>query len=172
MALADEAGIEAVSMRNLAQALGVVPMALYNHVANKDQLLDGVVEVIVGEFDPPIDGVGWKDAIRQRVLSARQALLPHPPRDARARQQVFPTPTPPTDPDERAAMFAQVAARYPHIVEIATVGSHDDGRQVGRGCDDQFEFEFALDILLRPRTRCHTTGSAGRQPRLTPRRHS
>lgn len=53
VALADEAGIEALSMRRLAQALGVVPMALYKHVANKDELLDGVIDVVVGEIDPP-----------------------------------------------------------------------------------------------------------------------
>jgi AcrR family transcriptional regulator len=203
VALADETGIEAVSMRNLAQELGVVPMALYNHVANKDELLDGMVEVIVGEIDPPIDGAGWKDAIRQRILSARQALLRHrwaatviesrthaPPvvldymnslvgmfragglsvdlthhamhalgsRMWGFTQEVFPTPTPPTDPDERAAMFQQVAARYPHIVEIATVASHDETSAVGRGCDDQFEFEFALDILLDGFERLHEQG--------------
>jgi len=75
--LADDAGIDAVSMRNLAQELGVVPMALYKHVANKEELLDGMVDLIVGEFDPPTCGAGWKDAIRQRMLSARQAMLRH-----------------------------------------------------------------------------------------------
>ena len=53
MALADQGGIESLSMRKLAQALGVVPMALYKHVANKDELLDGMVDVVVGEIDPP-----------------------------------------------------------------------------------------------------------------------
>lgn len=52
VALADEAGIESLSMRNLAQDLGVVPMALYKHVANKDELLDGMIDVVVGEIDP------------------------------------------------------------------------------------------------------------------------
>ena len=64
-------------MRNLAQELGVVPMALYKHVANKEELLDGMVDVIVGEIDPPTHGADWKDAVRQRILSARQALLRH-----------------------------------------------------------------------------------------------
>jgi len=76
VALADDAGIEALSMRHLAQELGVVPMALYKHVANKEELLDGMVDVIVGEIDPPTHA-DWKDAIRQRILSARQALLGH-----------------------------------------------------------------------------------------------
>ena len=78
VALADDAGIDAVSMRNLAQALGVVPMALYKHVANKEELLDGMIDVIVGEIDPPTRDAGWRDAIRQRILSARQVLLRHP----------------------------------------------------------------------------------------------
>ena len=77
VALADEVGLEALSMRRLAEALGVVPMALYKHVANKDELLDGMVDVVIGEI-APVAGAGWKDAVRLRVLSARQALLRHP----------------------------------------------------------------------------------------------
>src|SRR4029453_17845903 len=76
--LADAGGVDALSMRNLAQRLGVVPMALYKHVANKDELLDGMVDVVVGEIDPPADGIYWKAAIRRRVLSARRALPPPP----------------------------------------------------------------------------------------------
>src|SRR5512133_1513269 len=78
VALADAGGVEALSMRKLAQQLGVVPMALYKHVANKDELLDGMVDVVVGEIDPPLSGTDWKTAIRRRVLSARSALLRHP----------------------------------------------------------------------------------------------
>jgi len=52
-------------------------MALYKHVANKEELLDGMIEVIVGEIDPPLDSTHWRHAVRQRVLSARQALLRH-----------------------------------------------------------------------------------------------
>ena len=78
VALADEVGIEALSMRRLAQELGVVPMALYKHVANKEELLDGMVDALVSEIDPPVRDAGWKDAVRLRVLSARRALLRHP----------------------------------------------------------------------------------------------
>ena len=60
--LADEVGIEALSMRRLAQELGVVPMALYKHVANKEELLDGMVDAIVGEIDPRGPGCGLEDA--------------------------------------------------------------------------------------------------------------
>src|SRR5262245_35550842 len=77
VALADDVGIEALSMRSLAEQLGVVPMAIYKHVANKEELLDGMVEVIVGEIDLPTHGAGWKDAIRQRILSARRTMLRH-----------------------------------------------------------------------------------------------
>ncbi|MFD0529018.1 TetR/AcrR family transcriptional regulator C-terminal domain-containing protein [Kitasatospora arboriphila] len=65
-------------MRSLAQELGVVPMALYKHVANKEQLLDGMVDVVVGEIGPPDGGDGWKDAVRGRILATRHALLRHP----------------------------------------------------------------------------------------------
>ena len=78
VALADGSGIDAISMRKLAQHLGVVPMALYKHVANKEELLDGMVEAVIGEIEPPAAGAGWRDAVRQRVLSARQVLLRHP----------------------------------------------------------------------------------------------
>lgn len=76
--LADDAGIDSVSMRNLAARLGVVPMALYNHVANKKELLDGMIDVIVGEIDPPPTDGPWKSVVRARVVSARQVMLRHP----------------------------------------------------------------------------------------------
>jgi hypothetical protein len=71
-------------------------------------------------------------------------------------QEVFPTPPPPADPDERAAMFQQVAGRYPHIVEIATVGSHDEAAAPGQGCGDPFA--FAVDVLLDGFERLHERG--------------
>jgi AcrR family transcriptional regulator len=199
--LADDAGLEALSMRHLAQELGVVPMALYKHVASKEELLDGMVDLIVAEIAPPADGAGWKEAVRRRVLSARQALLRHrwAPELIESRSQatpvvldymdsligmfraggfsvdlthhvmhalgirmwgftreVFPTPSPPADPQARAAMFSQFAARYPHIIEMATAGS--GASPGGAGCDDQLEFEFALDILLDGFERLHQQG--------------
>lgn len=203
VALADDVGIEALSMRNLAERLGVVPMALYKHVANKEELLDGMVEVIVGEIEPPAEGADWKDAVRQRILSARRSLLRHrwasQVIESRTHaspvvldhmegliatfraggfsvdlthhvmhalgtrmwgftQEVFPTPAPPADPDARAAMFAQFTERYPRIIEMATAAAHDEGSTVGAGCDDQFEFEFALDLLLDGFERLHEQG--------------
>lgn len=200
--LADASGLEAVSMRNLAQSLGVVPMALYKHVANKDELVDGMVDVVVLEIEPPRSDTGWRDAVRDRILSARRALQRHPwaPRAIETRtgatpvvldhmnalagdflvggftadlthhamhalgsrmwgftQEVFPTPATPPDPAAAAAMFAAASQRYPHIVAIATASDHDPASAVGpgTGCDDQFEFEFVLDLLLDGFARLH-----------------
>jgi AcrR family transcriptional regulator len=76
--LADEGGIDALSMRRIAKELGVEAMSLYNHVANKDEILDGIVEVVASEIDLPSDGADWKTAIRQSAISTRDVLLRHP----------------------------------------------------------------------------------------------
>ncbi len=78
VAFADESGIAALSMRRLGEALGVEAMSLYNHVANKDQLLDGMVDLVFGEIDLPAGGANWKTEMRDRAQSARQALRHHP----------------------------------------------------------------------------------------------
>jgi AcrR family transcriptional regulator len=77
VALADEAGLHGFSMRGLAQALGVVPMALYKHVANKDELLDDMVDLVFGEIESPSGETDWKSAMRRRGLSVRDALKRH-----------------------------------------------------------------------------------------------
>src|ERR1700726_3655273 len=77
VALADEAGLEAFSMRGLAQELGVVPMALYKHVANKDELLDGMVDIVFAEIELPPAELDWRPAMRRRGISAREALKRH-----------------------------------------------------------------------------------------------
>src|SRR3984893_6642540 len=76
-ALADEAGIEALSMRHLAQELGVVPMALYKHVANKEELLDGMVDIVFSEIELPSADLDWRSAMRRRAISTREALKRH-----------------------------------------------------------------------------------------------
>jgi AcrR family transcriptional regulator len=191
VALADEGGVESLSMRRLARELGVVPMALYKHVANKDEMLDGMVEVVVGEIDPPEDGTDWKPAVRRRVLSARRALLRHPWAAEVLESRTNPTPSVLAYMDSMIGMFraggfsvdlthhaihamgsrlfgfsqelfddtADVAAppdpevvralaAFPHITELMLAITHDQGSVVGPGCDDQLEFEFALDLLL------------------------
>jgi AcrR family transcriptional regulator len=191
VARADEGGVDSLSMRRLAQELGVVPMALYKHVSNKDELLDGMVDVVVGEIDPPPSGTDWKTAIRQRVLSARSALLRHPWASQVIESRAGATPTvlrymdsmvgifraggfsidlthhamhamgsrllgftqelfddtADVGPEMDAALLRELAA-YPHITEMVSAITHDEGSVVGLGCDDQFEFEFALDLML------------------------
>jgi AcrR family transcriptional regulator len=190
--LADQGGIESLSMRKLAQALDVVPMALYRHVANKDELLNALIDVVVDEIDPPLDGADWKTAIRARILSARRALLRHPWASKVMESRTEPTPTVlaymdsmigmfraggfsmdlthhamhtmgsrligfsqelfndsgDTDPEAEAEMWTALADTYPSIYELYLTVTHDDASVVGPGCDDQFEFEFALDLLL------------------------
>jgi AcrR family transcriptional regulator len=77
MALADEGGIDALSMRKLAHELGVEAMSLYNHVANKDDIIDGIVDLVASEMDPPPDGVDWKTAMRRSAISAHEVLMRH-----------------------------------------------------------------------------------------------
>ena len=76
-ALADEAGVESLTMRKLATELGVEAMSLYNHVANKDDLLDGIVEIVFSEIEPPQIGGDWRTAMRRRAISTREALARH-----------------------------------------------------------------------------------------------
>ncbi|WP_433250533.1 TetR/AcrR family transcriptional regulator C-terminal domain-containing protein [Streptosporangium sp. CA-135522] len=185
--------------------------ALYKHVANKEELLDGMVDVVVGEIDPPVHGADWKGAVRQRILSARRVLLRHlwMPRAIEARSN--PTPavleymdsmigmfraggfsvdlthhvmhamgsrmlgftqelfddSQASDLDVQADVLRELAGRYPHIAEMATAAAHDEESIVGRGCDDQFEFEFALDLLLDGFERLRQQGwtSTGRSRR-------
>jgi AcrR family transcriptional regulator len=192
VALADVAGIESLSMRKLAEDLGVVPMALYKHVTSKEELLDGMIDVVVGEIDPPLRETDWKSAVRQRILSARRALLRHPwaPRVIESRKN--PTPlvlaymdsmigmfraggfsvnlthhvmhtigsrvlgftqelfndSRTVDPEMQEIMLRKMGPTFPNVLAIAMAASHEGESVVGQGCDDQFEFEFALDLLL------------------------
>jgi AcrR family transcriptional regulator len=207
--VADQIGIDALSMRRLAEELGVVPMALYKHVANKEQLLDGMVEVIVAEIDPPAQHGDWKSTVRQRVLSARRVLLRHSwarqvlesrtdhtptvlaylestigmflaggfsvdlthhvmhalgSRMWGFTQELFDQPAGPggaapaeVPPETIAAQGRLLAERYPNIGQISAAAAHDD-TAVARGCDDRFEFEFALDLLLDGFERLHQSG--------------
>jgi AcrR family transcriptional regulator len=77
VAFADESGIGSLSMRKLGEVLGVEAMSLYNHVANKSELLDGMVDVVFGEIDLPGGESDWRSAMRQRAISARTVLSRH-----------------------------------------------------------------------------------------------
>jgi Tetracyclin repressor-like, C-terminal domain len=154
--------------------------------------LSGLVDVVIGEIDPPLDGADWKPAMRERILSARRALMRHPWASKVMESRTKPTPvvlaymdsmigmlrtggfsldlthhvlhamgsrifgftqelfndTTDVDPEAEAAMWEAVAGTYPFIYEIFATISHDDRSVVGAGCDDRFEFEFALDLML------------------------
>ena len=187
--LADEAGLESLSMRKLGQELGVEAMSLYNHVANKDDILDGIVDIVVSEIDLPSNGAAWKPAMRQWAISAREVLLRHPwacslivsrPRVDSAWLRYFDSAfgslrdggfsiemahhawhvldshilgftlqelNSAFDTEEIpkvAAMFPRQVPtdEYPHITEYITEVFMDSGH------DDDFEFEFGLDLIL------------------------
>ncbi len=77
VALADRNGIHSLTMRKLGEALNVEAMSLYNHVANKNDLLDGMIDVVFGEIELPLDATDWKSAMRTRAVSARRTLASH-----------------------------------------------------------------------------------------------
>ncbi|MGY1713361.1 TetR/AcrR family transcriptional regulator [Geodermatophilus sp. SYSU D01106] len=205
--LADGSGLDAVSMRGLAQVLGVVPMALYKHVANKDELLDGMVDAVIGEFEAPDPALDWPDAVRARLLSARRAVLRHAwarrAIESRTRRtpavlgymdavagtfrrgglsvdlthhvmhalgnriwgfspELFDAPADPSAPpppaEQQRATAEEFGRRFPYVLEIATAATGGDLSAVGGGCDEQFEFEFALDLLLDGVARLHGRG--------------
>ena len=92
VAVADRDGIDALSMRKLATQLGVDPMSLYNHVRDKDDLLDGMVDLVIGEIEPAIDDSDWRSSLRRTILGARATLLRHPwaPRVIESRRDASP----------------------------------------------------------------------------------
>ncbi len=211
VALADREGLAAVSMRRLSANLGVVPMALYKHVTDKDDLVAGMIDLVVASYAAPSLGSDWRASVRRRVLSARDALLEHPwlrpaieaatqrtpavlaHMDAMAGEfaagglsydlvhhamhalghriwgfspEAFSSPPAPgappppvPEPVEQEAMMAAMAQRFPHIAAIAmdTAARHPHG-----ACDEQFEFEFTLDLLLEAVAGLHAAGWSSR----------
>jgi AcrR family transcriptional regulator len=195
--LADEGGIEAVTMRRLAQQLGVEAMSLYYHVANKEEVLDGMVDAVMTELNAAVADVDidsdWKTGLRKRILTAREVLLRHKWAPGVLESRINMSPSvmqyfdsigsrfltagftmdlthhamhalgsralgftqelfdsgddDESDPDADAAMFEQLAEQFPFLAEMARQVSHDDDSTLG-WCDDQFEFEFGLDLIL------------------------
>jgi AcrR family transcriptional regulator len=76
--LADESGIEALTMRRLGERLGVEAMSLYNHFPSKEAILDGIVDLVIGEIELPDSGGEWETGVRRCALSAYEVLLRHP----------------------------------------------------------------------------------------------
>jgi AcrR family transcriptional regulator len=200
VSLADQDGFDSLTMRNLAQELGVEAMSLYYHVANKEAVLDGVVEVIMHEIEEAVGGSDgpsarddWKAAMRTRILTAREVLLRHPwapgvietritmspatmryfdavlgvfreggfsydhahhamhalgSRALGFTQELF-EPDGEADGDEDVTvMLEQMADQFPYLTQMMMEVSHDDPDSTLGWCDDQFEFEFGLDLIL------------------------
>jgi AcrR family transcriptional regulator len=76
--VADAGGVGSLTIRSLAQELGVKPMSVYHYVANKDEILDGIVDIVFGEIELPVIGGDWRTEMRRRASSAREALRRHP----------------------------------------------------------------------------------------------
>ena len=193
IAFANAHGIDALSMRSLALELGVVPMALYKHVSGKEDLLDGMIEVVVGEvIRAPATG-HWKHDVRERILAARRSLVRHtwsrPVLESRSsmtpamldhldslvglfidgglsvdlthhvmhtlgnrmwgfNQELF-AATPSSDTASFNAQKNALPTQHPHLAQIAMAAAHAGANGDGLpGCDDQYEFEFALDLVL------------------------
>ena len=198
LALADERGIDALTMRSLGQEVGVEAMSLYNHVENKEAVLDGLAELVAAEILDAVRDMGslsspdeWKAVTRRRILAARQVLLRHKwvPAVLESRtnmpavvieyydgmlglmrqggfsmdlahhamhafgsralgfsQELWEEDDDAT-PEQTAVMVQQMGALYPNIAAMLKVVAHDADTTLG-WCDDQFEFEFGLDLLL------------------------
>ena len=187
--LADRDGIDSISMRKLAQELGVEAMSLYTHVRNKDDLLDGMVDAVIGQIPISADGAGWKASLRQMALAARSVILRHPwaartietrsaPGPAALRyvnavigifreggfsiaqahhglhilgsralgftQDLF-DDSGDLDPETAARLADALGATHPYVVEMALAVTHSGALGA---CDDDAEFEFALDLIL------------------------
>ena len=197
--VADRGGIESLTMRRLAEELGAEAMSLYYHVANKEAVLDGIVDVVAQEINDAVDqidvsatGAAWKAAARKRILAARQVLLRHPwaPRVLETRttmstailryhdglvglmraggfsydqihhamhalgsralgftQELF-DPSEGAGDDDAAAALESMADQVPHLAGMLMEIAHDDPDSTLGWCDDQTEFEFALDLIL------------------------
>ncbi|GAA4235138.1 TetR/AcrR family transcriptional regulator C-terminal domain-containing protein [Actinomadura meridiana] len=197
VAIADRDGPDSLTMRRLAQEVGVEAMSLYHHVANKDGVFDGVVEVILGEVMAAVENVDapppeqdWRAALRARILAAREVFLRHrwAPRVIESRTTTSPAVIayydhvvallraggfsyelvhrtlhvlgsralgftqelfqPDAAPAPAFTVMEQMADRFPNIVAMVADAQHDDPDGTLGFCDDQFEFEFALDLIL------------------------
>lgn len=198
VALADADGLDALSMRALSARLGVVPMALYKHVVDKDDLLDGLAEAVISEFATPEPGHGadWRVGVRAACLDARSTLDRHPWARGLLQARTHRTPavlrhmdaltrlllagglspdlahhamhalgsriwgfSPELFPGEptpgRRADSPLDPADFPGIVAVA---ADSVARRPGGSCDEDFEFVFALDLLLDGLARLHASG--------------
>lgn len=189
IALADRGGVDSISMRKLAQELGVEAMSLYTHVRNKDDLLDGMVDAVIGKIPTKATGADWKTTLRQLSLAARGVVLTHPWAPGPIESRTTPGPAAlqyintvlgilreggftlaqahhalhilgsrllgftqalfddsgEVDPETAAGLASQLGAVLPYVAEMALAATHTGA--LGP-CDDDAEFEFALDFIL------------------------
>ncbi|MGI5200046.1 TetR/AcrR family transcriptional regulator [Spirillospora sp. CA-108201] len=207
--LADRDGLDSLTMRRLAQEVGVEAMSLYHHVANKEAVLDGVVEVVLDEIMTAVREAGappperdWRAALRARILAARDVLLRHrwAPQLLGGRTTMNPVVIAYYDevvgllraggfsfdlahralhvlgsralgfaqelfqpgdaqPAGDPAVMEQMAGRFPHLAGMLADAVHDDPGGTLGFCDDQFEFEFALDLILEGLERRRAAGA-------------
>jgi AcrR family transcriptional regulator len=208
--LADRDGVESISMRKLAQELGVEAMSLYTHVRNKNDLLAGMADAVISKIPIDADGVDWQASLRQLMLAARGVMLGHPWVPRIVETQAAPGPavlryvdtvfgilrnggfsvaqthhalhilgsrvlgftqslfddSGELEPEATAALASELGASHPYVVEMALAVTH--GGALGP-CDDDAEFEFALDFILdglaRLRSGRPSRSSATRSPR-------
>lgn len=199
--LTDEGGIDSLTMRSLAERVGVEAMSLYHYVASKEDLLDGVCEKVLAEINEAVADLphasgpeDWKPTMRKRILTAREIMLSHrwAPAVLETRERVSPAaavyhhglleifraggfdydlahhalhalgsralgfsqelfdPGQGSDDadDETIELMQQLAPRVPLLLEMLSEIAHDDPSSTIGWCDDQTEFEFALDLLL------------------------
>jgi AcrR family transcriptional regulator len=187
--LADRDGIESISMRRLAQELGVEAMSLYTHVRNKNDLLDGMVDAVISMIPVDADAADWRTSLRRMALGARGVMLRHPWAPGTVQTRAAPGPagmayvnavlgilreggfsiaqahhalhilgsrvlgftqsvfddSADADPEAAPSLPDEFAAAFPYAAEMALAVAH--GGALGP-CDDDGEFEFALDFIL------------------------
>lgn len=197
--IADRGGLEALTMRGLADHLGVEAMSLYYHLANKEAILDGVVDALMMEIEEEIGGFDlseqiddWRAETRRRVLGARRVMMRHKwaPSVFESRTKISPAvifhmnallgimveggfsydlahhamhalgsralgfsqelfePDTAQPEDENDESLAEMAEHVPYIVAMLAEIVHDDPDDTLGWCDDETEFNFALDLLL------------------------
>jgi AcrR family transcriptional regulator len=154
--LADRLGIASLSMRRLGQELGVEAMSLYNHVAGKEDLFDGILELVLDEIDANGDGDGrtWKAALRERAVALRAMLLRHPwatglLESRRPTSRAIPRNRELAFGTLRGAGFSVALATHAAVVIDSYVyGFALQGRWDRLPADDADEFDFGLNLIL------------------------
>lgn len=148
VALADAGGLSQLTMRRLAEELGVEAMSLYHHVSNKDAIVDAMVESVFRELEPPSNAIGWKEAMRRRARSMRATLLRHPwaigvmsSRAASAKLARFDA-----SPDRlRESGFSRSLAAHAYAVLDGYLYGF---LQLERGGASADQFDFGLELIL------------------------